>query len=386
MRRWGPQYNRTHKMYAEQRRAMSAISTCRTAMLGGHLEACDGCGAERPVYNSCGDRHCPMCGGIRMRKWLCGQLDDLLPVPYFHTVFTLPNTFDELIPRNERAIYDMLFRAASGTLKAVARQQWQAEPGIIMVLHTWGQTMSLHPHAHCIVTGGGLSLDRKRWVKGPGGSDYLFDVFACSAEFRKRFCRLMRWRYEHLTFADDSPFADHDAYLEFLATEEARDWVVYTQPPAGGEVKVLSYLSRYTHRLAISNRRIVGVSDDGMVTLDYKDYRDVDESGIPMHKEMALPADTFIGRFLRHVLPKGFRRIRCCGILAGRHKQAKLARCRELLAAEEPDGEALLESLALPDDAHCCEQCGHTHFTVIKELLPGRGPPVQQIAGRKHAA
>jgi hypothetical protein len=368
MRLYGPAYSQSHAMFKEQRRAMVAIASCRTAALGGHVEACERCSTERQAYNSCRDRHCPKCGGILTRKWLAEQLGDLLPVTYFHSVFTLPSSFNILVPRNEKTIYNALFAAATDTLKALAWRYWQAEPGIIAVLHSWGQTMMLHPHIHCIVTGGGLSIDGSGWVRNPSDS-FLFDVHECSNEFRKRFCRQLRRGHGEMTFSGDTAaYACVDAFAGFIAEQEARDWVVYTQPPAAGEAVALRYLSRYVHRVAISNSRILDLSADGMVTFDYKDYATVDAAGVPVHKRMTLSAVEFIGRFLRHVLPDNFRRIRHYGILAPAGKADRLARIRQMLKADEPDAMSLLESISGKRSDHTCSNCGHDKFRTLREL------------------
>jgi hypothetical protein len=386
-RRWGPEYSRTHAMHGRQRRVMSSIAACRTAALGGHLERCDTCGFERPAYNSCRDRHCPTCQGVRLRKWLSARLGELLPVEYFHTVFTLPDTFNVLVPRNERVLYGLLFRAASEALRTLARRHWDAEPGVIAVLHTWGQGLWLHPHLHCIVTGGGLADDRQRWqyTARPG---FLFDVAELSGEFRRRFCRLLR--RARLTFAGDAArFSDPAVFKQFIDGEQSRPWVVYCKPPVAGAAKVLEYISRYTHRVALSNRRILEVTDEGTVTIDWKDYRDTASDGTPRHKRLELSAIEFIGRFLRHVLPRGFRKIRFYGIFAGRDKERKLAICRELLDAQLVDIDKLLADLHCWQSDDRCPRCevGTMRLTTVK-LLRERAPPVVRPLSRRtnHAA
>ena len=348
---------------------MTAIANCRTAALGGHLKECTDCGTETPSYNSCIDRHCPKCGGIRMRKWLIEQLSDLLPVTYFHSVFTLPSSLNVLVPRNERIFYNTLFQAATDTLKFLGKKHWGVELGIVAVLHTWGQSMILHPHVHCIVTGGGLSPEGK-WVASLSDT-FLFDVHECSNEFQKRFCRLMRRRHDKMTFAGKSAkYANRETFLKLLAKEEERDWNVYTKPPSSGEANVLRYLSRYVHKVAISNSRIEDVSDDGMVTFDYKNYRREDAEGLPVHKKMELPAVDFIGRFLRHILPENFRRIRGYGILAPSCKKAKLKLARASLNAAEPDVLKIIDSLDVPTPKACCSKCGHSAFKRTGEIPP----------------
>jgi hypothetical protein len=375
LRRWGPDYSRTHPVPAGQRRVMEQLAACRTAALGGHVERCEVCGHERPVYNSCGNRHCPTCQGKLARKWLAERLQDVLATAYFHCVFTIPDAFNVLVPRNERTVYNLLFRAVSQTLKYFARKQLGGEPGVVAVLHTWGQTLWPHPHLHCIVTGGALSFDRRRWVST--GPDFLFDVHELSAEFRKRLCRMLR--RAPLTLADDAAhLAAGGALDRLIAEQEQRDWVVYSKKPETGPSQILHYISRYTHRVAISNRRILDISEAGTVTVEYKDYRDCDSGGRPTRKLMHLRATEFIGRFLRHVLPSGFRKIRCYGLLAGKDKAAKLAAARSLLgpvpepaAPDRPD-----EAAASAQQQHLCPRCGTGTMQKAGVLKPQRAPPV----------
>jgi hypothetical protein len=372
-RRWGPAYSRTHPMTAQQRKVMRILAMCRTSALGGHLERCDRCGRERPVYNSCGERHCPTCQGALARKWLERRLEDVLNTAYFHTIFTLPDTFDCLVAGNEATLYDLLLRAAADALKALAQKHLDGQPGIVAILHTWGQTLWLHPHVHCIVTGGALSADRRRWRStGPTG---LFDVYELSAAFRDRFCALLR-RARLVFTAETGHLAERTAFEGFVDGQQARDWVVYCKPPVAGPQQVLEYISRYTHRVAISNRRIVDVTDEGRVTFAYKDYADRDAAGNPRGKTLTLTAVAFIGRFLRHVLPRGFRKIRTYGILAGRDSQAKLAASRALLGpVEQP--ETVSEADDAPSSAaECCPHCGGNSMRRVATLHPQRAPPV----------
>jgi len=335
-RRWGPAYSRTHLMTGQQRKVMQALGMCRTAQLGGHLEKCDRCGYERPVYNSCGNRHCPKCQGIRMRKWLAARRRELLPVPYFHCIFTLPHTFNALVPHNARLFYDLLFRAASETLKQLACEELGGQPAIVAVLHTWGQALWLHPHVHCIVTGGALSADRRRWA--PTTTQYLFDITKMSEQFRDRFCALLG--RARLRFCPETAhLAGTEAFHTLLAAEAERPWVVHCKPGPARPEQVPEYIGLYTHRVAIANGRIRSVTDAGMVTFTWKDNRDKDEQGRPRRKTMSLSATQFIGRFLLHVLPRGFRKVRFYGLLAGRDKQAKLEACRGLLGSLSLSGD-----------------------------------------------
>jgi len=373
LRGWGAEYSRTHAMTLQQRRVMQTLAECRTAALGGHLEKCDQCGHERPAYDSCGDRHCPTCQGKLARAWLAKRLEDVLNTPYFHCIFTIPEEFNPLVAYNQRVIYEILFRATVRALRSLARQRLGAELGIVAVLHTWGQTLWPHPHIHCIVTGGGLSFDRLRWVST--GPEFLFDVFELSRAFRKRFCGLLR--QAKLQFAGEAAgLADAAAFKALLAGQEKRDWVVHSKKPVRGPRQVLEYISRYTHRVAISNRRILDVAADGAVRFEYKDWRDQDRRDRPRSKEMTLGAVEFIGRFLRHVLPCGFRKVRSYGLLAGRDKARKLAVCRALLG--EVEAPATVEAVLPPpgEDPRCCPCCGHGPMRPMVHLHPVRGPPV----------
>jgi hypothetical protein len=385
-RRWGGEYSRTHPLSRSQRRVLQTLAQCRTAALGGHLEKCDQCGLERPVYNSCGDRHCPTCQGKLAREWLAKRLDEVLNTPYFHCIFTLPEQFNALIPYNQRVMYELLFRATVQTLKSFARRRLGAELGIIAVLHTWGQVLWLHPHVHCIVTGGGLSFDRQRWVST--GSKFLFDVRELSAEFRKRFCALLR-RADLRFEGEAAPLAEAGAFKALVDAQEKRDWVVHSKAPVRGPRQVLEYISRYTHRVAISNRRLLEVTEDGTVRFQYRDWRDRDYRDRPREKAMTLSAVEFIGRFLRHVLPCGFRKVRSYGLLAGRDKEQKLALCRALLGevGAPPDVATVLPPLG--EDPTRCPCCGYGPMRPVGQLHAVRAPPVvvpYQFRSAAHAA
>jgi len=293
-----------------------------------------------------------------------------------HCVFTIPDTFNVLVPYNETSVYNALFKAASETLKYFARTKLKGQLGMIGVLHTWGQMLWLHPHVHFVVTGGALSGDLMQWRST--GPDYLFDVFELSRDFRKRFCRILR-RSQLVFNGDASGYADRPRFEAFLDEQEARDWVVFAKKPFAGPRQVLEYISRYTHRVAISNRRITDISDDGTVTFTYRDYRQTDAEGLAPEKSMSLSATEFIGRFMRHVLPKGFRKLRSYGILAGRNKAAKLAAAGELLGPaelpedlDEPDEPAGLAT----EDPTRCPECGIGTMCPGAALPRERPPPV----------
>jgi len=380
-RRWGPEYEASHAVPTFQRRVIRDLSVCRTAALGGHMEQCDSCGYEHPAFNSCGNRHCPQCQSRLARRWLSDRLSEALPVPYFHCVFTIPDSFNELVPGNERVIYGLLFRAAWQTLKHFFDRDFGVEPGVIAVIHSWGQTLWLHPHVHCIVTGGGLSKDGQRWVST--SRDYLFDVFELSAEFKRRFCRLLRRRKLDIIGAS-SGYSDREEFDRLVSEQEARDWVVHCKPPFAGSESVLEYVSRYTYRVAISNHRIEDVSDDGTVTFSYQDNRESDGEGRVSRKSMQLDALEFIRRFLLHVLPGGFHKIRMYGILGGREKASKLRRSRELLGVEADSADPE-SSPPEPEAERLCPQCGIGHMRHAGELTPSlvlvheRGPPLTRF-------
>jgi Putative transposase/Transposase zinc-binding domain len=331
-----------------QKRAFSAISACRTAALGGHVVACDHCDHQKISYNSCRNRHCPKCQALARAEWLERRQAELLPISYFHLVFTLPPEIAALALQNKRLMYGMLFEAASQTIAEVAvnpRHLGAHDVGILAVLHTWGQNLMHHPHLHCVVSGGGLSADAKRWVAST--SYYFLPVRVLSRVFRRKYCELLRQAYDKGTLqfhGQLAPLAERHAFQRLLAAAAGREWVVYAKRPFREPLCVLKYLARYTHRVAISNRRLVRYHA-GRVTFRYKDYADRGRN-----RTMTLTASEFIRRFLLHVLPKGFMRIRYFGYLANRQRQVKLALCRRLLGevAAPPVEEACHQPTALP--------------------------------------
>jgi hypothetical protein len=358
---------------------LRAIAQCRTAALGGHVEACEACGLERSCYNSCRNRHCPKCQGSARAKWLAAEQALLLPVPYFHLVFTLPHALNPLIRVNQRALYNLLFQAAIQTLPEFARapDHLGAELGITAVLHTWGQTLTEHSHVHCIVTGGGLSSEGTHWQ--PSRQHFLFAVQALSPVFRGKYLAGLRQlrRQHRLHFAGESAaLAADETWTTFLSQGQERPWVVYAKPPWGGPEQVLKYLSRYTHRVAISNQRLVFVGD-GLVRFRYKDY-----AAGGAAKIMELRAEEFLRRFLLQVAPPRFVRIRHFGLLANRGRQEKLARCRQLLAGVTAATSSLpLRAPALstactePISPPRCPACGGGSLRVMALLAPQRGIP-----------
>ena len=337
-----------------QLKVMSAIETCRTAALGGHVEACDDCGHWRIAYNSCRNRHCPKCQAAAARTWLAEREADLLPVGYFHVVFTLPAEIAEIAFQNKAALYDLLFRTAAQTMMTIAADQKHlgARIGITAVLHTWGSAMTHHPHVHMIVPGGGISLDGQRWISSRPA--FLLPVRVLGALFRRLFLtRLIELHQAGRLafFGTLAGLADRRLFLRHLAPVRKKRWVVYAKPPFAGPEAVLAYLSRYTHRVAISNRRLIAFDKDG-VTFRYKDYRC---DGPERQRLMTLAAHEFIRRFLLHVLPRGFHRIRHYGLLASATRKASIARARELLALPPPKpAEPVVTSEPTPP----CPCCG----------------------------
>jgi hypothetical protein len=333
LRRHGAAYRAAHSGHLglQQRRVMGAVEACRTAALGGHVWHCDDCGHSKVGYNSCRNRHCPKCQGAARAQWVAARRADLLPVPYFHVVFTLPAPAAAIAYHNKRLVYAILFRAASETLRIIAAdpRHLGARIGGVAVLHSWGQAMQHHPHVHCIVPGGGLALDGSRWISCPEG--FFLSVRVLGRLFRRLFLEQLgrahaagklRFSGTLADLADPATFKAHCAALRRI------DWVVYAKRPFGSPEQVLAYLGRYTHRVAIANSRLIDMTGD-KVWFRWKDYR---KQGV--NKVMVLTAAEFIRRFLLHVLPSGFHRIRHFGFMANGHRTAKLARCRALLAGD----------------------------------------------------
>jgi hypothetical protein len=368
----GPGYRATHAGHLNlvQLKVMTAIENCRTAALGGHVEACEDCGHWRIAYNSCRNRHCPKCQGAAARTWLAEREADLLPVGYFHVVFTLPAEVADIAWQNKAVVYDLLFRTASETMLTIAAdpKHLGARIGITAVLHTWGSAMTHHPHVHMIVPGGGIAPDGSSWISSRPA--FLLPVRVLGALFRRLFLtRLIQLHQTgHLAFfGAAAPLADRRAFLRHLSPVRKKRWVVYAKPPFAGPQAVLAYLSRYTHRVAISNRRLIAFDETG-VTFRYKDYR---RDGPERQRVMTLVADEFIRRFLLHVLPRGFHRIRHYGLLAGSARKASLARARELLkVAPEPANDNVDEPA---DHRPPCPCCGG-HMVIIETFERWRQP------------
>lgn len=370
LRLYGDAYREQHPVSPEQRLVMRDIVQCRTAALGGHVDECDSCGGLRISYNSCRNRHCPKCGALMKAEWLERQKACLLPTHYFHVVFTIDHAFNPLIRVNQRAVYDLLFHSAASTLQAFGRKHLGGEIGCTAILHTWGQTLVEHPHLHCLVPGGALSADGQRWRSTL--PTFLFPIEALSAQFRDRFCdglwRLYRCGW--LRFAGESlVYAEEASFSALVSAARGKAWQVYAKPPFAEVAQVLEYLGRYVHRVAISNHRILDMAD-GQVRFRYRDYK-VDGQ----EKVMTLPAVEFIRRFLQHVLPKGYVRIRHYGLLATRWRAGKLARCRVLLGSYDitmatPRPRETLLAEMLGHDPQQCPICGVGRLRPYQELLP----------------
>lgn len=313
---------------AGQRRVLSRLADCRTAALGGHIEQCDSCSYQRIAYNSCRDRHCPKCQGAASREWLDQRASELLDVEYFHVVFTVPQSLAPLALQNPREVYGLLFRATAETLLTIAAdpRHLGAQIGFLAVLHTWGQNLHHHPHLHCVIPGGGISLDGLHWIACRNG--FFLPVRVLSRLFRHKFLRGLEQAFRKGTLSFSGRLAPQGTPAGFAALLRAArktEWVVYAKPPFGGPAQVLKYLARYTHRVAIANSRLHQLHE-GAVTFGWKDY-----AHEQAQRKLTLDAHEFIRRFLLHVLPKGFVRIRHFGFLANRHRQEHIRQCRALL-------------------------------------------------------
>ena len=385
LRAHGEAFRRAHAGHLSlaQLKVMSAIEACRTAALGGHVERCDDCAHIAVAYNSCRNRHCPKCQGAAAKAWLAERQADLLPVPYFHVVFTLPAAIADIAFQNKAVVYDLLFKAASETLQTIAGdpKHLGARLGLIAVLHTWGSAMTHHPHVHCIVPGGGLSPDGQRWIACRPG--FFLPVRVLSRLFRRRF--LDRLAQLHAAgklafFNDLAPLAEAGAFRARLTPLRRAEWAVYAKRPFGGPEAVLAYLARYTHRVAISASRLIALDRRG-VTFRWKDYRAADPAtGAARIKTMTLAPDEFLRRFLLHVLPSGFHRIRHYGLLARGAHGARLDHIRRLIAGptgvvppEAPDTGADDTAPPAPDAKPACPCCGGP-MRIIEVFARGQAP------------
>ncbi|TAT98762.1 IS91 family transposase [Rhizobium ruizarguesonis] len=383
----GPAYRAAHEGHLSlaQLKVMSAIEHCRTAALGGHVEACEDCGQWRIAYNSCRNRHCPKCQGAAARTWLAEREADLLPVGYFHVVFTLPAGVADIAFQNKALVYDLLFKAASETMLTIAAdlKHLGARIGITAVLHTWGSAMMHHPHVHMIVPGGGIALDGKRSISSRAA--FLLPVRVLGKLFRRLFLTRLLQLHDAgrlAFFGSAAHLADRRAFVRHLSPVRKTRWVVYAKPPFAGPEAVLAYLSRYTHRVAISNSRLISFDQSG-VTFRYKDYR---RDGADRQQIMTLTTDEFIRRFLLHVLPRGFHRIRHYGLLAGGSRTSSIARARELLnVAAPPCHDAADEQT---DFRPSCPCCGGRMIIidVFERWRQPRGPPDTAATNRENAS
>jgi len=359
---------------ATQKQALRALAQCRTAALGGHVERCLDCGHERIAYNSCRNRHCPKCQALSRARWLERESSYLLPVEYHHVVFTLPAEVAELASSNAAAVYQLLMQSAAQTLREVAAnpKRLGAQLGVLMVLHTWGQNLHLHPHVHCVVTGGGLSCNARgqveaapRWLSCRPG--FFLPVRVLSRLFRGKFLAGLREQHAQAKLHLPERLQAAPSFSAWLRPLYAKDWVVYAKPPLGGPEQVLKYLARYTHRVAISNHRLLKL-EEGRVTFRYKDYADAHQE-----KRLTLSAEEFLRRFVQHVLPRGFMKIRHYGLLSSRHRQARLHAARQLLLPQ-----LLLQASAAttvaPAEPPRCPQCGSVRRQRA-ELVPYLASP-----------
>jgi len=377
-RQFGPAYRQSHHLPLGHLRTMNAIECCRTAALGGHVEQCDVCGHIRISYNSCRNRHCPKCQSLPREKWLAARKRDLLPVEYFHLVFTIPDLLNPLALRNQRVVYDLLFKAASEALLTLSKdpKHLGAEIGFLSILHTWGQNLMDHPHLHCLVPGGGLSLDGQRWISSRGG--FFIPVKVLSRLFRGKFLFYLKQSYRagKLKFVGRVCWlGDKREFQKMLDQLYRKQWVLYCKPPFRSPEQVLEYLGRYTHRVAIANHRLVKV-EDGKVTFRWRDYGDGNKN-----KQMTLEAFEFIRRFLLHILPDNFVKIRHYGLLSNRNRKTKLRRCQKILGStsngkqqstESESWEELLFELTGIDPRIC--PCCKKGRMVTREILSPQGP------------
>jgi hypothetical protein len=384
-RAYGESYRQAHPLPRVQLKVMRAIESCRTAALGGHLQQCDSCSYQQPAYNSCRNRHCPKCGSLAKAQWLEDRKADLLPVGYFHLVFTLPHELNPLILVNKKWLCDILFKAVSQTLLEFGRTHLGGLLGFICVLHTWDQTLRDHFHLHCLIPAGALSLDLTRWTAAR--QNFLFSVRALSLVFRGKFLALLKQAFakDALLFPGrTAALAEPAAFADLVHSLRQKPWVVYAKRPFSSPEKVLDYLGRYTHRVALSNNRILSVAESAegpRVTFAYRDRKHGDCA-----RNMSLQADEFIRRFLLHVLPNGFMRIRHFGFLANRSRKLKLDRCRELLGLElqpSPTAKKSARQLMLETTGVDLSRCPVCHLGTLVNFAqlppipaPLRAPPM----------
>ena len=374
-----PDYSRTHRLPAHHWKVLNALCRCRTAVLGGHLYRCGACGGEHFAPHSCRNRHCPTCQGANSQQWLARQQAVLLPVPYFHLVFTLPHALNALIGQNQAALYNLLFAAAAETLLQFGREKFGAQLGITAVLHTWGQTLVDHYHLHCIASGGGLAADGAHWTTSH--PRYLFAVAALSAVFRAKFCEGLQRLYGagQLQFHGQlQGLAQPTDFQRLVRAATKTDWVVYSKRPFAGPEQVLAYLSRYTHRVGISNGRILAFDpDEATVAFRYRDYADRSQC-----KAMTLSSAEFVRRLRLHILPARFVKIRHYGLLANRGRQTRIAAARRLLGQADPPVEIkpVATASAAPAPAFACPHCGKRELVLVRIVHPPRHRMSEPVA------
>lgn len=372
--KYGKNYRTNHKLTLVQHKAMSAIQKCRTSELGGHKEVCDSCGHTRISYNSCRNRHCPKCQSLAKERWIENQKSNLLDVGYFHVVFSIPDTLNLMAYQNQKSIYTLLFKAVAETLAELAsdKKYLGAKIGFTSVLHTWGQNLMHHPHIHCIVPGGGLSSIGK-WVNSR--KKFFIPVKVISRKFRGKFLYYLKQLYgqNKLEFHGSQTYlSDEKEFKKLLSSLYGKEWIVYCKPPFKNAACVVEYLGRYTHRVAISNKRIVSINND-TVSFKWRDYKDANK-----HKVMTISADEFIRRFLIHILPSGFMKIRHYGFLGNRNKTIKLKICKQLthtpfLTKEKASTLQLIQKITGIDISKC-PICGSEKPK--RFLYLGKSPPI----------
>lgn len=373
---YGPEFQNSHPLPSYQRKAMNHILNCRSSVLGGHFDQCDSCGHIRISYNSCRDRHCPKCQNLARERWLVNREQELLDVGYFHIVFTVPASLNPLALRNQKVIYDIIFRAASESLRELATdpKYLGADIGMLCLLHTWGQNLMDHPHLHCLVPGGGLSFDGLRWIHS--SKKFFIPVKALSRKFRGKFLAFLKEAVSNNTLqfhGQISHLSEKSCWQDFIDNLYKSEWVVYCKKPFASPAHVLRYLGRYTHRVAISNQRIVS-ADNGLVTFKYRDYRDNNKE-----KLMTVSASEFIRRFLFHILPSRFVKIRYYGIFANRVRKVKVMKSQKLLGmklCQQPKLSTIDLIIRLTGaDPTICPCCNHGHLKRRLSFLPSHAPP-----------
>lgn len=381
--RYGQEYRIKHRLPVNQLKAMSSIEACRTSALGGHIDECSQCGHIKISYNSCRNRHCPKCQSLAKELWLENRKEELLPVGYFHVVFTIPQEINEIALRNQKEIYTILFQAASETLLELGRspKYLGAQLGITALLHSWGQNLMFHPHLHCIVPSGGLSLDGKRWISSR--KKFFIPVKVLSAKFKGKFLSYLQNAFYSKTLkfiGEISEVSTADVFQNFIEKLRKKDWIVYCKPPFKSAAYVLQYLGRYTHKVAISNNRIQFI-ENGLVTFKWRDYKDSNKE-----KYMTITAEEFIRRFLIHVLPDKFVKIRHYGILCNRNKSTKLEQCKKFTGAKVINKSMKAHKLNIKElmlkltgrDINKCPCCSNGFMIRIKKVNPSIcSPPVK---------